>query len=238
MPLPFKIVVAGLLFGWQAVGVHPGSAADAAGGEQVLNRWLQRQSEIQTWAADVRQIRKLKTLAQPLEAEGRVWFSRPNRFRWQLGDPPRTVIVRTRDALWIEYPRLKRVEKFPLTGGPDSRWRYIMALVDVGFPEDAQTFYATYSLTGARNIGDIWRIDLQPLSVEARKLLDSVSLEISVPDLLLRTTELAFPDGSVMRNEFGAIEVNPPLKPGLFVLEIPPDYQVVNPLADRQDGGR
>jgi outer membrane lipoprotein-sorting protein len=152
-----------------------------------------------------------------------------------LGDPPRTIAVRTRDALLIAYPRLKRVEKIALENGLDSKWRYVMALLDVGFPQDPETFLATYNLTGSDQIDDRWLFDLQPASQQARWLLDSIRLEISVPDMMLQATQLAFPDGSIMRNEFHNIVVNPDVQEGLFDFEIPKDYQVVNPLAGSRE---
>lgn len=231
MPLPIRKALVLAIIGWQLALISDGSAADLDQAKQDLNQWLRHQSAIQTWNADVLQIRKLKTLTRPLETEGRVWFSQPNRFRWQLGDPPRTIAVRTRDALLIAYPRLKRVEKIPLDNGLDSSWRYVMALLDVGFPNAPETFYANYNLIGAEKLDDHWRFDLQPVSRQARRLVESVRLETSVPDLELQATELAFPDGSIMRNEFRNIAVNPDLEQGLFNFEIPPDYQVVNPLA-------
>ena len=130
----------------------------------------------------------------------------------------------------IVYPRLKRVEKYPLTGELNSNWRYVMALLDVGFPTDSEIFYATYKLVGAEKHDNTWRFTLHPRSKEARKLLDSVLLEISAKDWNLIATELSFADGSVMRNEFNNMELNPKLDPKLFNFEIPEDYTVVNPL--------
>ena len=73
---------------------HPAFAgADLS--RQFLDAWLAQQAQAKTWSADVVQIRKLKSLVRPLESRGRVWFRQPNRFRWQLGEPPRTIAVRT-----------------------------------------------------------------------------------------------------------------------------------------------
>src|ERR671923_542334 len=91
----------------------PAMAADSTG---VLHAWLNAQTNIRTWSANVIQTRSLKSLAQPLTASGKVWFAAPNRFRWELGDPPRTIAVRQPDQMLVIYPRLKRLEKYSLTG--------------------------------------------------------------------------------------------------------------------------
>ncbi len=218
------------VFGWQLLLAQPLAADDAAESKKVLDQWLQRQAAIHSWSADVVQIRQLKTLSRPLETGGHVWFEQPNRFRWQLGDPPRTIAVRTEDSLMIAYPRLKRVERYPLTGELDPAWRYVMALLDVGFPSEPQTFYATYDWIGAERSGDTWKFDLRPAAKAALRLIDGVRLEVSASQLTLEATQISFPDGSIMRNEFRNLQLNVALKAGLFEFEIPEGYQVVNPL--------
>src|SRR6185312_5318655 len=66
-----------------------------------LTAWLNSQTNIQTWSAEVIQKRMLKSLTQPLTATGHVWFAAPDRFRWELGDPPETIAVRRPDQLLV-----------------------------------------------------------------------------------------------------------------------------------------
>src|SRR5881227_3351849 len=86
----------------------------AAESNSLLATWLARQPNIQTWSADFVQTRALKSLTQPLTATGHVWFAAPNRFRWELGHPAKTIAVRASDEMLIVYPMLKRVERYPL----------------------------------------------------------------------------------------------------------------------------
>src|SRR5215831_15574805 len=74
----------------------------------LLTSWLAAQTNIHSWSADFIQTRVLKSLAQPLTATGHVWFAFPNRFRWELGNPPQTIAVREAGELLIVYPKLKR----------------------------------------------------------------------------------------------------------------------------------
>src|SRR5580765_5703542 len=97
-------------------------------------RWLDAQTNISTWSADFIQTRTLKSLAQPLTATGHVWFAAPNRFRWELGSPAQTVAVRSTKELLIIYPRLKRVERYPLAGEQTGPWREALSLLEAGFP--------------------------------------------------------------------------------------------------------
>src|SRR5437667_5010187 len=113
------------VFGWQLL---------ASGSSSALGAWLISQTNIQTWSAEVIQTRALKSLTQPLTASGHVWFAAPNRFRWELGNPPLTIAVRAPKEMLVIYPRLKRVERYPLEGNQAGEWRDALALLEAGFP--------------------------------------------------------------------------------------------------------
>src|SRR5881275_289400 len=105
-----------LVFLWSfALGIWSFNAR-AADTNTLLTTWLNAQTNIQTWSADFVQTRTLKSLTQPLTAKGHVWFAAPNRFRWELGSPPQTIAVRGTDEMLVIYPRLKHVERYPLSG--------------------------------------------------------------------------------------------------------------------------
>ena len=98
------------------LAVAGAGAAAAADTNSLLARWFAAQTNIQSWSADFVQTRTLKSLTEPLTATGHVWFAAPNRFRWELGKPAQTIAVRAPNELLIIYPRLKRVERFALSG--------------------------------------------------------------------------------------------------------------------------
>ena len=203
---------------------------------EFLNTWMDQQAKIKTWSADVVQIRNLKSLVRPLKSRGQVWFLQPNRFRWQLGDPPRTIAVRKDDELLIIYPRLKQIERFATGEDVDPAWKQVLALLEVGFPSDPDAFFSRYELVRTTRLKKSWRFELRPAAEVARKLLDRVNVEISTRDFSLLATELVFPDGSTMKNEFIHRQLNPDLDEALFDFEIEEGYTVVNPLQKNKQG--
>jgi outer membrane lipoprotein-sorting protein len=206
------------------------SSAETASSEEFLKTWLEQQGRVKTWSADVVQVRKLKSLTRPLKSRGRVWFLQPNRFRWQLGDPPRTIAIRKKDELLIVYPKLKQVERYSTGDAVDPAWKQVLALLEVGFPSDSETFFARYKLVSATQSKKSWEFLLRPVAKEAQRLLEEIRVKVSTRDFSLLATELVFPDGSTMRNEFIHRRLNPAVDETLFDFEIGEEYRVVNPL--------
>ena len=229
---PICVAAATLAVALSFLGLAPHAAIAAEGdaGAVALDGWLHHQAQIETWSADVTQVRRLEGLVRPLEATGKVWFEQPNRFRWQLGDPPRTIAVRNDDELDVAYPRLHQLEKYTFSEKISASWRQVLALLDVGFPSDPDAFHAQYELQSAQETDGVWSFHLAPRARTALQLIKAVDIDVDAASNRLLATALEFPDGSTMRNQFSKIVVNPTLDPSLFHIQVGSDWQVVKPL--------
>jgi outer membrane lipoprotein-sorting protein len=207
-----------------AASVKAASAAD------VIARWLEAQAELVTWSADVTQTRTLKALTHPLRAEGRVWFAAPHLFRWELGAPPQTIAVRTEDEMFVIYPRLKRAERYPMKTAAAGQWGDALTLLEAGFPRSRGELEERFTILAADVRDGICELRLQPRSPAARRMISEIRVAFSTEDLMLRSTELHFADGSTLRNDFSRPTLNQPLDPDLFEPEITPEFKVVEPL--------
>ena len=205
----------------------------AAETNTVLSTWLNAQSDIHTWSADVTQTRVLKSLTQPLTAEGHVWFSAPSRFRWELGHPAQTIAVRGPEEMLVIYPRLKRVERYPLTGDAAGQWRDVMKLLEAGFPRSQAEMESQYNILSQNVTGDACELALQPKSATARKMMPQIKIAFSTKNNSLLSTELQFADGSTMRNDFKNSQLNPQLDESLFMPKIESDYKTVEPFKQK-----
>jgi outer membrane lipoprotein-sorting protein len=210
-----------------------GEATAARGAEisPVVASWLAAQTNLQTWSAAFIQTRTLKSLSVPLTATGHVWFAAPNRFRWELGHL--TIAVRAPTELLLIYPRLQRVEHFPLTGAQTGPWGDALALLEVGFSRSQAQLQAQYDLRSQTLQGQTCQLVLEPKSAAARRMMPRLKIEFDTQDFWLRATELEFADGSTMRNDFQDIVVNPKVDEQLFAPAIPPDYKHLEPLKHR-----
>jgi outer membrane lipoprotein-sorting protein len=209
-------------------GAFPSHAASQPASQ--LSFWLSAQTNIQSWTADFAQTRALRSLTQPLTATGHVWFAQPNRFRWELGHPAKTIAVRATDELLIFYPILKRVERYPLGSDQTGQWRDALALLEAGFPRSQAELESRFRILSQTVSNQICELALQPRSAAARKMMPQIKIAFSTSDSSLKATELQFADGSTMRNDFMNAVLNPKVETELFTPKIGADFKVIEPL--------
>jgi len=197
--------------------------------EAQFNQWFEVQTNTQSWSADFVQTRRLKVLNLPLRSTGKVWVAR-DEFRWELGQPVQTIVLRQPDQLLIIYPRLKRVEKYPLDAVPSGPMKDALALLDATLPRDRATMEKNFRLLSATETNSILQMTLQPRSESARKFIQEIVIGFHTNNFTIATTEMKFADGSSLRNDFTNVVVNQPIPPGEFQMKLPPDYTVVEPL--------
>jgi outer membrane lipoprotein-sorting protein len=214
-------------------GAPPAPRPSPLATQPLLSSWFNVQTNLQTWSADFIQTRTFKSLTQPLVATGQVWFAEPNRFRWELGRPPQTIAVRAPDDLLIVYPRLKRVEKFPLSGPAQGQWRDALALLEAGFPRSEADLLSRFRLLSQTISNSVCSLTLQPKSASARRVMPQIRIEFTTNTLELCATELRFADGSSMRNDFHNGKLNPLLASNLFNPVIEAGYTVVAPMKEK-----
>jgi outer membrane lipoprotein-sorting protein len=208
-------------------GVAVAAAADT---NALLDAWFSAQTTLHTWSAEFVQMRALRTLVQPLTATGRVWVAFPDRFRWELGEPAQTIALRRADELLVIYPRLKRVERYPLAGPANGPWHDAAALLEAGFPRSRGELEARFRVLAVTSTRDRFRVALQPKNAAARKLMPELGVEWCAQPFSLLATDMRFTDGSTLRNEFLRPLANPPLHPALFEFKPDADFTIVDPL--------
>jgi len=195
-----------------------------------FERWFAAQTNIQNWAADFTQTRCLKVLTQPLVATGKVWVKVPGLFRWELGQPAQTIALRQPDQLLLIYPRLKRAEKYSISGVPPGPLRDALALLDASFPRDRAALEGRFRLLSAVETNSTLEVALQPRSAAARKFISEMMIAFRTNDFAIAATAMKFADGSSLRNDFTNTVINQPIAPETFDPKLSPDITVVEPL--------
>jgi outer membrane lipoprotein-sorting protein len=194
-----------------------------------FNKWFAAQTNMQSWSGDFTQTRSLMALAEPLKSTGKIWV-RPGQFRWELGQPPQTIVVRNPDELLIMYPRFKRAEVYALDKIPPGPIKDAMALLDVSIPRDRATMEEHFQLLSATITNSVLQMTLQPKSASARQFIGAVVIGFHTNDYVIAASQMNFSDGSTLRNDFNNVIFNQPMDPKLFETNLPTDYSVVEPL--------
>ena len=206
-----------------------GAVAQETSSDAQFNRWFEVQTNTHSWSADFIQTRQLKVLNQPLVSTGKVWVT-PGEFRWELGQPVQTIVLRQPDQLLIIYPRLKQAEKYPLGAVPTGPIKDALALLDATLPRDRATMEKNFRLLSAAETNSMLQMTLQPRSDSARKFISEILIGFHTNDFTIAATEMRFADGSSLRNNFTNVILNQPIDPVRFEAKLPPDYTVVEPL--------
>ncbi len=194
-----------------------------------FNHWFEVQTNLHSWSADFTQTRTLKVLNQPLVSTGKVWVT-PGEFRWELGQPVQTIVLRQPDQLLIIYPRLKQAEKYPIGAVPTGPIKDALALLDATLPRDRATMEKNFRLLSATETNSMLQMTLQPRSDSARKFISEILIGFHTNDFTIAATEMEFADGSTLRNDFTNVVLNQPIDPAQFEAKLPPDFTVVEPL--------
>ena len=192
-----------------------------------LKRWLTRQSEVRTVQADFIQTRSFHALRDPLASPGHLWFSAPQSFRWELGVPAKTVVLRRGDTAYVIQPMKKRAEHLSTdelgkhdASNPLPVMTFPMAKSFDDF--DRQFVVLAISQTGTR-----CHVELQPRDPQAGKFLAGLSLDFDTENGDLLSFEAKTRDGSSMRNEFNNVRLNAKIDPHVFDFDLA-GYEVVD----------
>lgn len=213
------------------VVVLAGQNLFAADVNTVLDGWFAAQKKVKSWSADFVQTRTLKTLTQPLTANGHVDFAMPDDFRWEIGKPARTIAVGDGTSMFVIYPLLKRAEHYPLGPNTPKQWRDMMSLLQAGFPHSRKEFEAQFQVKSLTETNGTWVLSLSPQSSYAREMMPELRLGLATNNFALESTEMIFVDGSTMRSDFTNAVMNPTLDKTMFKWSPPADYKVTNPLS-------
>ena len=201
----------------------------AADYDAQFNKWFEVQTNLQSWSGDFTQTRTLTVLNQPLITPGKVWVKR-GEFRWEIGQPVQTIVLRTPDQLLIVYPRLKRAEKYPLGTVPTGPMKDALALLDASLPRDRASMEEHFKLVSANLTNSVLQMHLQPRSEAARKMIGQVMVGFRTNDYIIAETEMKFADGSTLHNNFTNVVLNQAFAPDLFEAKLPADYTVSEPM--------
>ena len=190
----------------QARSAPPGDS------RQVLDEIKTAASEITTLESDFIQERHMHMLENPLIAQGRFYFAKPNRLRWAVTKPKPS-------GFSVNGPKAKRwdgqadvVKNFEIQSHPFINMfvKQVMALTRADF----KWLQKGYRLK-VQNTNPV-RLKLTPLKKAAQKHLAHLLVCFALDRRYVETIEIHEPDGDFTRIRFAPPEINRPISEDLF----------------------
>lgn len=220
----FKRLVPSLLFIFLAA--PPADAADAPDLTPV-KRWLARQEELRTLQADFTQTRSYKNLRDPLAAPGHIWFTAPGSFRWEIGDPAKTVVLRKGENYYVITPGKKRAERTPTAALNQPGNARRMPMMDFPFAKNFEDFTRRFEVVSVSAEGNRCHLEVLPRDPQAKNALAAIRIDFNTETGHLIAFEFVTRDGSSMRNDFTNVRINQKLDPHQFDYDFT-GYEVID----------
>ncbi len=182
------------------------------GDQGVLDTWLKRQAEIKTLEATFTQERKLPALKQPVSTRGKLSFARPDRVRWQLGEPPATVAFSDGTSFTLVDYTAKTAR---VVAADSPRAARFSVLTGKGF-STIGNFAASFEVAEHRIDSGIHQFTLKPRDRKLRSQIPWLFLSIDPKTNNLSAMEMEFRDRSRVKTVFDKPEIGSNLPDSLF----------------------
>lgn len=176
-----------------------------------LKKWIAKQADLKTVSADFVQTRRLRVLKDPVERRGKLWFNGPTLFRWELGEPPGTIVLRRGKQAFLISVRAKKAKLIdPEALAEKEGMRAMRDLPAMDFPMAVtfEEFTKRFDILGVKVEGSRCDADILPKDAQAQKFLRRLRISFDVETGILLGFEVATRDGSELRNEFSNVRLN------------------------------
>ena len=177
-----------------------------------LETWLKRQSSITSLDAAFTQERKLPALKNPTTTEGRLCFVKPDKVRWQLGDPFETLAVSDGTTLTLIESSAKTARRTGVNSPQAARF----SLLSGKAFESPEKFYQAFEVIESRVTSGIHQYTLKAKDRRIRSQIPWIFLDIDPEKNELRALEMELQDKSRLRTVFLNPRFNVKLDDALF----------------------
>lgn len=194
------------------------SALPATAGPDLtpVKQWIASQAGMKSLSADFVQTRTFRTVKDPLERQGHVWFQIPDAFRWELGSPPTRIILGYKNEMAMIEPEKKRAQKMDPKAMGQRAGQPNLGMMEFPLVADFAEFERQFEILDLQIQGSQCSLTLLPRDPEARKVVRGIQLDFDTTNNQLQAFEITFRDGSSLRNVFSQIQINGQIDPHVF----------------------
>lgn len=192
-----------------------------------VKQWIASQAGMKSLSADFVQTRTFRTVRDPLERQGHVWFQTPDAFRWELGSPPTRIVLRYKDEMAMIEPEKKRAQKMDPSAMGQRAGQPNLAMMEFPLAADFAEFERQFEILDLQTEGTQCSLTLLPREPEARKIIRDIQLDFDTSNNHLLAFEITFRDGSSLRNAFSQTQINGRIDPHVFGYDLT-GYEVLD----------
>lgn len=186
------------------------------------------QRGVTNFATTVTQTKTLKVFQQPIVSEAKLWFNRPNQFRWEVVKPAPSLTISDGKWLWMYYPEFQQAERY-LVNDPRLGSSPLKAL-SAGLGANPASLTNSCDVTVLTN-DRFYRLDVVPRDAKERQFLSRLVLDFNRTTLFLARTVMESPNGDRTENQYGPARVNESVDAALFHFDPPSGAKVVSPFS-------
>jgi len=192
-----------------------------------IKRWIARQDEFHSVEADYTQTRALRALRSPVAIHGRLWFVTPDLLRWELGDPPKTIVLRKGATYFMVQPAKKKAERSSADALGKKGGMQALAMMSFPLAKDYADFNRRFEVLNVSVAEERCHFEIAPRDVQAKKFLEVIRIDFDTANGHLLVFEMVFRDGSSMRNEFLNVKMNQKIDRHIFDFDFT-GYEVID----------
>jgi outer membrane lipoprotein carrier protein len=192
-----------------------------------IKRWIARQDEFHSVQADFVQTRALRALRSPVAIHGHLWFITPDLLRWELGDPPKTIVLRKGATYFLIQVAKKKIERSSASAVGKKGGMQALTMMSFPLAKDFTDFNNRFEVLSVKTEGDRCHFEIAPRDVQSKKFLEAIRIDFDTANGHLLVFEMAFRDGSSMRNEFSNVKMNQKIDRHVFDFDFT-GYQMID----------
>lgn len=181
-----------------------------------LKTWVENQKGLKSLRAEFTQERKLRTLKKPLTSEGKFWFQAPDQFRWEIGDPPKSIAIHSGSELTVLDTAKMEAEVIDTSNDEDDSRSRFAAFFDLSVPQTWEAFEAALHVVSVERDGETWVAQLTPKDPKRIRGVKSIAFRLDAKARQLLAFSLLFRDGSTLQSVFTKLERNASVDGGRF----------------------
>ncbi|MBN1847764.1 MAG: outer membrane lipoprotein carrier protein LolA [Deltaproteobacteria bacterium] len=188
----------------------PLSEAEA---RQILMKIKDKEKDLRTFIAQVKQVKQTQLFKEPLHSEGMIYFDHSGRLLLKMTQPSPVIVFFNNDRLYIHYPDYGKTEETYIGNHFFEKYFGVGTSID-GFYE--QYMVEIFPATG----GGLYQLKMLPKEERMAKKIEMIEVIFRKDDMLPEQVRILEKDGDDTTINLKFISINQPLPKDIFDMDL------------------